>query len=278
MELTRYDVLGRPEDVAPVLDAIRKYTEFNQDPKSPQFYVLVGGDGTVTWKQNKEKLFRTPKVPILHVHYREDSVKTQGFAADVYSKNLDIALKDIIDGHYVIQKEKLLDCIINGEKKDTAINDIAIRNEENFSTLLFDAVIDTGNCEEILRKKTLVSPKCDMFLICTPYGSTAWYLSIGGSIHVDSDCMGIGITNIPIKQGFYTTKLKYVLSVRVHCNALVGIDGNSSVYDVKESDEITITQSKRRLKLIRTKNTIEDLDSKIERQIEFSKRSIMRQV
>jgi NAD+ kinase len=275
--LSKYDVIGRPDDVEPILRIVNNYPQFKRDSKSPDFYVLVGGDGTITWKENKWKLYSIPNIPILHVHYRQDSVKTLGFAADVDLNNLPAALDDIIDQKYFLEEEKLIDCIINDERKDTAINDIVIQHENRFCTLLFDAVIDTGNYKIPLPKQRLPSPKCDMFLVSTPYGSTAWNLSAGGPIHVyDTACMGINITHTPIKHEHYICKLEYVLNVKVFCDALVGVDGASSIYRVKEGDQISITQSDRHITIIRTKNTAEPLVSKIRRQIRFSEESIVK--
>jgi NAD+ kinase len=276
MKLSTYDVLGRPEDVKPVIEIIRKYDHFKQDTVSPSFYVLVGGDGTLIYKRNKLKLYKRPNAPVLHVHYRSNTDKTQGFAADINLRNIDRALKDIINEQYFIREEKLIDFILNGERKDSAINDVTIQHKKRFATLLFEAVVDKGNEKLPFSLEILPSPKPDMLLVCTPYGSTAWNLAIGGPIHIDSDCMGINIVNTPTKHEHYICKMEHVLNVKLFCDAIVGVDGAGSVYRTKEGSEISISQSDRRIKIIRTTYTFENLASKIQRQIEFAKQSMVK--
>jgi len=276
MELSTYAVLGRRKDIKPVIEIIRKYDHFKQDTVSPSFYVLVGGDGTLIYKGNKLKLYQKPNIPVLHVHYRSNTDKTQGFAADIDLRNLDRALTDIINEQYFIQEEKLIDFILNGERKDSAINDVAIQHKKRSATLLFEAVIDKGNEKLPLPREILPSPKPDMLLVCTPYGSTAWNLSTGGPIHIDSDCMGINIVNTPIKQEHYICKMGYVLNIKLFCDAIVCVDGTDSVYRTKKGSEISISQSDRRIKIIRTKYTVESLASKIQRQIKFAGQSMVK--
>lgn len=267
MQLNTYDMLGRPEDVDPVSRVISKYTQFKHDPKSPDFLIVVGGDGTLVWRGNRERVYNTR---ILRVHHRENSPKTLGYTADVNLNNLDVALKDIIDDNYFLQEEKLIDCFINGEEKDTAINDVAIIHKQPFHTLLFDAVVDKGKI-----KVVLPSPKCDRFLVSTPYGSAAWNFSSGGAIDLDADCMLINITGSTIKHERYISNLRYPLYVRVFCDALVGVDAPSgNIYEAKDGDKIAMVKSDKRISFIRTNNTLESLVSKIYRQIEHSRKSV----
>ncbi len=190
---------------------------------------------------------------------------TLGCAADVNLTNLDIALKDIVDGNYFLQEEKLIDCFINGEKKDSAINDVSIVNDKQLDMLLFDAVLYVGR-----RKETLPLSTADMILVSTPYGSRAWAANTGGPIVIDlPNSMTINITGTSIKHEHFVTSSKNTLRVEVLCDALVGIDGRNPVYKVKNGDKISVRGSSKRVSFIRTYNTLESSRNKTKREVNY---------
>lgn len=269
MNLTTYEILGRPEDIEPVSQVIRKYIQFIHKPDSPDFVIVVGGDGTLAYKPNRERTYNSR---ILRVHYRRDNKNTQGYAADVNLDNLDAALKDIINGDYLLQEEKLIDLFINGEKKDSAITDIFMENNEPPLMLLFYSSINDTKGVPILE---VPLSACDTFLASTPYGSTAWNLAIGGPIIVaDPNSMTANFVGTIIKHEHYVTDSKNSVYIKLYSDAIVGVDGRNIIYEVKKGDQIVITGSDKRVHFIRTTNTYESFKEKTRRQVLHSLKPI----
>jgi len=270
MELNTYDMLGRPEDIEPVSGVIRTYSQFKRDLKSPDFLIVVGGDGTLVWREYRERVYNSR---ILRVHQRKESRKTQGYTADI--TNLDklrTALDDITNGDYFLQEEKLIDLFVNDEKRDTAIYDIAIIHKNPFYTLLFDAVVDRY---KIKIDEALPSPKCDKFLVSTPHASAAWSFSVGGPINLDADSMLINIVGSPIRPDCFTANMEYPLYVKVYCDVFIGVDAPSgNIHEAKDGAEILIKESDKRISFIRTTNTLESLLEKTYRRIEHSQKPV----
>lgn len=264
MMLKKYSILGTAEDIKPVLKAMRKYHQLEYDPNSPDFYVVVGGDGTILHRDIKERVY---EMPVLRVHYRKNSLKTLGFTADVNLTNLDIALKDIIYGHmdkdFFLEEENLLDCLINGRRKDTAINEVGVKPRDVSSAILFklDAEAD-GNLE------SLPSPKCSGLVISKKYGSTAWNLSVGGPINLGVDCIHVNMESSPIKQANYILNPNYKLHLQILCDSWVTVD--RSMYKADSGSRVKIEKSDKYISFIRTKHTREGLIDKIRRQTTFS--------
>lgn len=260
MTLSKYEILGKPEDIVPILKIIERYPQLKHNPRSPDFYLLVGGDGTILSRDVKKRVYG---MPVLRVHYRKSSLKTLGFTADVNITNLDAALTDVLNGDFSLEEEKLLGCIINDRIKDDAINEVAIKPRDVSSTLLVKVDVNAdGHSEQ------LPSPKCSGLVISKKYGSTAWNLSVGGPINLGVDCIHVNMESAPIKQANYIVNPNYGLFFEVLCDSWVTVD--RAVYKTNRGSKIKVEESDKQITFIRTKNTRESLMDKIRRQTMFN--------
>ena len=275
MTLRNYDVLGRKEDVKAVLSLIQRDSPyFKRDRAEPDFYIVVGGDGVITYGRDREKLISGK--PVLRVRYRSKNgptgKKSLGFTADVALNDLGKALDDIVESRYSTdEKAYLLDCFIDSEKKGTAIYDLVVETSAKFSSMLFKAVVHQKNG----REQKLTNPQCDKILVSTKYGSPAWGLSAGGAINVSADnCLQVFYVEASIVQSKYLITTDDVLQLEILRKAAIGFDGRSKLCRADTGSTLSITGSKDYIKLLRTDNTYEDILSKIKRQQEFMLNSV----
>ena len=130
--LRKYDVLGRQEDVGAALSYLQRIApDFERDRLDPDFYVLVGGDGVITYEKDKERVLSGK--PILRVRHRckgsnPHGKKSLGFTADITIDGLQKALDDVRENRFFTEKAELIDCFVDSVKKGTAIYDVAVIN------------------------------------------------------------------------------------------------------------------------------------------------------
>ncbi|MGA8132614.1 MAG: hypothetical protein WCA48_00480, partial [Pseudomonas gingeri] len=274
----KYDVLGRKEDVDAALSRIQRAPPgFALDRSDPDFYILVGGDGVISYEKDKRRILDGK--PILRVRHRNKGPnptgkKSLGFTADVTMDDLPRALEDVAAGRCFVEKVGLLDCFIGSEKKGTAIYDIAVAPARGFSPLLCKAYILAG--ADGNRKMFLPSPQCDRVIVSTRYGSTAWNLSVGGAINLDADdCTHLSFANAPLAQSRFVYKSEDSLHLEIRRDAMVGIDGDSAAHEARAGSTVRITRSGDFLCLLRTEGTYEDMLSKVRRQHAFMMDSVV---
>jgi len=276
--LRKYDLLGKEQDVDAVSPHLYEASpHFVFDKKKPDFHIVVGGDGAILFSKIKESILDGK--PVLHVHYKDGSSKLNrkkslGFTADLAPEGLHKAMGDIAKGDYFTKTERLLDCYVNSKLKGSAVNDISIGPGKPFGTLLFSAILKINRTGQ---REVLPSPKCDVLLISTKQGSTAWNMSAGGSINIDvNDCTHLSFVNSPIHQSHYLYESKDVLHVKVYGDALIGLDGHNVLFRAKAEDEIEVRESQKSIAFLHTTNTFESLMEKIRRQNEFGISSIIK--
>lgn len=257
-------MLGLPEDTEPVLRAIKKHRYFKHDARSPDFYLVVGGDGAILEEKNKAETY---KKPILQVHYRRNSLKSLGFNADVGLSDLRQALDDVRSGEYTLQREQLLECHINQRLAGIALNDITVKPSDVASTLLFRTIVENS-----VRKMELLAPKCDGIIVSTRYGSPAWNLSYGGPISLDLPLMTITFPGSNIKHEHYVCSLDDTIRISVSRDSVVILDNDK--HEAANGSRIEVKKSGKYVSFIHTKNTFEDISSKAMRQIEFSSKRV----
>ena len=200
----------------------------------------VGGDGTLL---STVRMVGKNPIPILGVH-----IGRLGFLAGCNLDDLDIAIKHIVNGDYIIEKRSLIKCMFNLEKnKNTvyALNDIVVHNR--YSGRLLNIKVSTNN--ELVN--TYLS---DGIIFSTPTGSTAYSLSAGGPIiHYDLET----ITLTPICPHSLSAR-PIVLSDKTILNITfpdhspkigLSVDGQIK-YDIDSNTEIRILKANYYARLI----------------------------
>jgi len=129
--------------------------------------ISLGGDGTMLRVAHN---YSHLKAAILGVN-----IGQIGFLADVPVDNLLSSLKDLISGHYIIEKRLMLE-MKTGEKKQSSLlaaNDIVLHRSANPHLIHFSVFIKN------VYLNTFVA---DGLVVSTPSGSTAYSMSADGPI------------------------------------------------------------------------------------------------
>ena len=138
--------------------------------ETADFWVVLGGDGTVLAAAHKAALL---DVPLLGIN-----LGTMGFLTDVDKQDGFTALRKVIAGEYESQKRLMLKCAVAGWKgtaalscNNLALNEVVVGNAGRLA--YFSVYVNGVHIDDIRAGGIIVS---------TPTGSTAYNLSAGGPI------------------------------------------------------------------------------------------------
>lgn len=135
------------------------------DPKSIQFLITMGGDGT-----------------ILHIAHRYSHLNAAilginlgglGFMADVPVSLIEESLEEFVKGQYTIEKRMVIDVTSQHQDSFFAINECALHRASNPSLVEISIYVN-----DLL----LNTFEADGIILATPNGSTAYSLAAGGPI------------------------------------------------------------------------------------------------
>ncbi len=131
--------------------------------------VSVGGDGTFL---RTAAIIGSSGIPVLGIN-----TGRLGFLADIHFEEIDATFSEIEKKHFDIEERTLLSALTPKNKffpnGMCALNEVAILKQDTASMLTIHAHING---------RYLTSYQSDGLVIATPTGSTAYALSIGGSI------------------------------------------------------------------------------------------------
>lgn len=135
------------------------------DPKSIDFTISLGGDGTIL-----RLLHNYPDIraPILAINFG-----SLGFMADIPVKDIYPSLQDLLNGKYTIQERLMMQGETSRHPNTFAVNEVVVHRAGN--PCLVDLAIHVdGNY--------LNTFSADGIIVATPSGSTAYSLAAGGPI------------------------------------------------------------------------------------------------
>lgn len=147
-------------------------------PSQLDFLVSLGGDGTILRVIHRYPDLSAPIVGI--------NLGNLGFMADIPIQEIYLALNDLLEGRYTIQKRIVMEGSTSEGKNCFAINEIVIHRAQN--PCLIDLSIH-------LNGVYLNTFSADGLIISTPNGSTAYSLAAGGPI-LTPDLSALTITPI----------------------------------------------------------------------------------
>lgn len=211
--------------------------------KTQDLMIVLGGDGTILSTSREVAKFG---IPIFGVNFGH-----LGFLTEVEAAEFKEGIKQIFRGNYFIEERMMLNCSVNGvnSSQNIALNDVVIAKGTLSRIAKYDIEID---------ENYYTSFAADGIIISTPTGSTAYSLSAGGPIIYPSLNL-VSITPIcPHSIGIRTLILdgNSKISIKVRDNNdknFLTFDGQVSL-EIKEADEIIISASKYKCKLIKLKN------------------------
>jgi len=188
--------------------------------KKPEIVISLGGDGTYLMS---ERMW--PGIPKLIV--RQKSICKKGEV-----EGLESALEKISNGKYKIVENIKLETKFR-RKKVVCVNEFSIRNRYATSALRFFVWINDDRTEEVIG---------DGVVICTPFGSTGYYQSIGGKSFESG--IGIGFNNPTKKMKNMVLPEDSIIKVKINRgDAVLTADNNPQVFIMSKGEVLTIKKS-----------------------------------
>lgn len=135
------------------------------DPKTIDFIISLGGDGTIL------RIFHT--YPLLEAPILGINMGGLGFMADITIEEIYPSLENLLKEQYVIQNRLMMQGTTTSQQTCFAINEIVVHRAKNPSLIDLAIYVD-GNY--------LNTFSADGVIIATPNGSTAYSLAAGGPI------------------------------------------------------------------------------------------------
>lgn len=135
------------------------------DPKSVDFTISLGGDGTIL------RIFHTHpelEAPILGVN-----LGGLGFMADITIEEIYPSLENVLKGQCIIQNRLMMQGETTSHQKCFAINEIVVHRAHNPSLIDLAIYVDGDYLNTF---------SADGIIVATPNGSTAYSLAAGGPI------------------------------------------------------------------------------------------------
>lgn len=209
---------------------LREYPAFSEEAQEGDepvdFAMSVGGDGTFL---TTAAAVGSRNIPIVGVNCGH-----LGFLADVQTKDVDIIMRQLIEGQYTIEQRSLLKVCCGRQDlimSPYALNEVALM-KQGMSSMISVEVNANG--------EFLHTYHADGLVLSTPTGSTAYNLSIGGPLLVPQTK---GIILAPIATHSLTVRplvvpddWKFDLKVNSRYQSyMLSIDGRSQILNTDVS-------------------------------------------
>ena len=209
--------------------------------KKYDLILSIGGDGIFL---SASKYAYSNSIPIVGLNFGRI-----GFLADLDKKNLQLKIKDILDGDYIIDKRTLLSgSVISNDKKynSIALNDIVINNKGTLKMIEMHIYVN----ENLITKQ-----RSDGVIIATPTGSTAYAMSNGCPIVSPNSNVTCIVPIAPHSYGQRsviinnTDDILIEINKKSKLNSQVTFDGANNL-TIENPDKIVIKRAKRQLMIV----------------------------
>ena len=209
--------------------------------KKYDLILSIGGDGIFL---SASKYAYSNSIPIVGLNFGRI-----GFLADLDKKNLQLKIKDILEGDYIIDKRTLLSgSVISNDKKYTsmALNDIVINNKGTLKMIEMHIYVN----DNLITKQ-----RSDGVIIATPTGSTAYAMSNGCPIVSPNSNVTCIVPIAPHSYGQRsviinnTDDILIEINKKSKLNSQVTFDGANNL-TIESPDKILIKRAKRQLMIV----------------------------
>ena len=209
--------------------------------KKYDLILSIGGDGIFL---SASKYAYSNSIPIVGLNFGRI-----GFLADLDKKNLQLKIKDILEGDYIIDKRTLLSgsVISNGKKYTSmALNDIVINNKGTLKMIEMHIYVN----DNLITKQ-----RSDGVIIATPTGSTAYAMSNGCPIVSPNSNVTCIVPIAPHSYGQRsviinnTDDILIEINKKSKLNSQVTFDGANNL-TIESPDKIVIKRAKRQLMIV----------------------------
>jgi len=212
-------------------------------PHSKKYDLIlsIGGDGIFL---SASKYAYSNSTPIVGLNFGRI-----GFLADLDKKNLQLKIKDILEGNYIIDKRTLLSgSTISNDKKynSIALNDIVINNKGTLKMIEMNIYVN----ENLITKQ-----RSDGVIIATPTGSTAYAMSNGCPIVSPNSNVTCIVPIAPHSYGQRsvivnnTDDILIEINKKSKLNSQVTFDGANNL-TIENPDKIVIKRARRQLMIV----------------------------
>ena len=209
--------------------------------KKYDLILSIGGDGIFL---SASKYAYSNSTPIVGLNFGRI-----GFLADLDKKNLQLKIRDVLEGNYIIDKRTLLSgSVISNDKKYNSIslNDIVINNRGTLKMIEMNIYVN----ENLITKQ-----RSDGVIISTPTGSTAYAMSNGCPIVSPNSNVTCIVPIAPHSYGQRsviinnTDDILIEINKRSKQNSQVTFDGANNL-TIESPDKIVIKKAKRQLMIV----------------------------
>lgn len=193
---------------------------FQYNESKPEIVICIGGDGTFLRAERK-----WPGVP-------KAIVRKSSICKKCNTDSLEELIKQIKEKKMAIIKNIKLETKIR-RKRITCTNEFSIRNRYATTALRFYVWINGKKTEEIIG---------DGVVICTPFGSTGYYKSVGGESFEKG--IGIGFNNPTEKMKSIVVPENSIIEVKINRgDAVFNSDNDPQVVILDKNEIIKIKKS-----------------------------------
>ncbi|MBI2578843.1 MAG: NAD(+)/NADH kinase [Candidatus Aenigmarchaeota archaeon] len=210
-----------------IAEKIRK-AGFRIDRKNPDFVLTYGGDGAILaaeWKYPG-----VPKIPV-----RKSMICSKCDYYDV--ADLGTVLRKLKKGSFRISATPKVEAIFR-KKSVIGLNEVQVRNKDPRRALRFLLNVDGKSMQFI----------ADGIVAATPYGSTAYYKSLG--YEPFGSGIRIGLNNPAGLRRYFVVKKTAKIRISRE-RALLAADNQSRIHGLKEGDTVLVRESKQRARFVR---------------------------
>jgi NAD+ kinase len=198
---------------------------------NPDFVITYGGDGTILYS---ERIY--PSIPKIAFKGSELCIRCYYNISDVEK-----VIENIIKGNYHIVNEVKLEAFTKGQRL-RALNEVQIHNKVPTRAIRFSVFVDNREFKDLIG---------DGVVISTPFGSTGYYMSVGGKPFKKG--IGIAFNNLHMKKirSFRVplrTKIKVTIN-RGDCFLIV--DNADEFVELSTGDEILIMKSDEKARFVK---------------------------
>ena len=208
-------------------------------PSSIDFFISLGGDGTILKYAHKYLDFNLPLLGVNIGHL--------GFMADVPTSDLEKSLDELIRGEYTVEKRLILQAKI-GDTVTYSLNDIVLHRARNPSLVDIKIEVDGFYVNNF---------EADGVILSTPNGSTAYSLAAGGPILVPGlDAMVLTpicphtISNRPL---VLSSQAKVRLTYESKSGPIELVTDGVRGFEIKAGESVSVERSTKNFKLVNLK-------------------------
>lgn len=215
--------------------------------------VVIGGDGTLL---HTARLLKGKPVPIIGIN-----MGGLGFLTEVAPDHATTAIKDFMQGGYLLDERMMCDVTINRGGniilEEVVLNDVVVTKGKIARMIEIEVFVDDTN---------LTTYRSDGLIVSTPTGSTAYVLSAGGPVITPNlDCMILcpicphTLTNRPI---VVSPNSVVSIAIKSHNDVYLTLDGQKA-YSLEYNDKIMVKRSEKKTYLVQYRNFFEILKNKL---------------